>query len=384
MAETESGQEKTEQPTPKKLMEAREKGTVARSRELGNLLTVFAGALILVWLGPNLVEDIFSISKKVFSISRPKLFDSVFTVNTFFYVIKQGVLMLVPTFLIMLVAAVSASLALGGWVFSMQALQFKFERLDPVKGLKRVFGYQGLIELAKAMAKFFLLVLVAIISLNFFYHDIFTLGLEDVFQSVRHAALLLLWSLLALCSALLIVALIDVPFQIWNHTRNLKMSRQEVKDELKQTEGDPEMQGKIKAIQREMSKRRMLEDVKDADVVLVNPSHYSVALKYENERNHAPKVVAKGGDMLALKIREIASHHNVYIYSEPVLTRAIYYSTKIGQEIPRALYFAVAQVLAYVYHVNRSKKHGGVEPEKPKNLPIPEDYIYDAQGKSVQ
>lgn len=383
MAEQDSAQDKTEEPTPKRLEQAREEGTIARSRELATAMVITLAIIALLLIGPILVNDIQEISAEAFSVSRGDIYDETYAVNQLWNMIQQSLGALMPFFLIMLIAAVTAPLALGGWIFTLKPLALKLDRLDPVKGLKRVFGVQGFVELAKALAKFALLSAAALTGIWLFFSQIMSLGAGTAIAAIIEAMKLILLSTFSLCVALFIVAAVDVPFQLWNHFRKLRMSRQELKDELKQTEGDPELRGKIKAIQREMSRRRMMQDVPNADVVLVNPTHYAVALKYDNKAGGAPKVLAKGTDNIAFKIREIAEHNDVHVYSEPALTRAIYFSTKIGQEIPRALYLAVAQVLAYIFQVDRSKKYGGPEPVKPQDLPVPDELLKPKPGQRV-
>ena len=375
MAETDSGQEKTEEPTQKRRSESKEKGNVARSRELTTLSAIFVASVALLMLGPLMTKSLLEIGHNSFTLRRSQVFDSNVLPQQFLDITVEVLWILSPYFLVMLCVAVLAPLALGGWVFSPQALAVKLERLDAIKGLKRILGVQGWMELAKALAKFVLLVCASAVCLWLMHEPMLLLGRQDIFQSITGAMQLLLWSLVYMCIALAVIAGIDIPFQLWNHTRNLRMTRQELKDELKQFEGDPELRGRIKAIQREMSRKRMMQKVPDADVVLMNPTHYAVALKYDHEQGHAPCVVAKGADKIALQIRSLAEREGVFIYSEPMLTRAIYFSTKLDQEIPRGLYVAVAQVLAYVYQVDRSQKYGSVMPEKPEDLPIPEEFI---------
>ncbi len=373
MAEHDSTQDRTEQPTQKRLYDAREEGNVARSRELSTAMVIIVAATGMLLVGPHLVEKIQRMATDVMTLSRVEIFSPESNFIFLMHSLYQTLVALAPFFILMLVTAIAAPLALGGWVSTFKTLSLKLERLDPVKGLKRVFGPQGLMELAKALIKFALLLFTAIIVIRVIFNKMIRLGFENVDAAMSNSMELIIIAGLSLCIALFVVAAVDVPFQLWNHFRKLRMTRQEVRDELKQTEGDPELRGRIKAIQREMSHRRMMNDVPDADVVLVNPTHYAIALKYDDKKAGAPKVTAKGTDLVAQKIREIAEHHNVYVYTEPALTRAIYFSTELGKEIPRALYVAVAQVLAYVYQVDHARRYGEPEPEKPEDIPVPED-----------
>ncbi len=373
MAESDNTQDRTEQPTQKRLHDAREEGNVARSRELSTAMIITVAATSMLLVGPHMVTGIQQTATDVMTLSRAEIYD---LDTNFTYLLKslyETLWSLAPFFIVMYFAAVAAPLALGGWVGTFKTLSLKLERLDPIKGLKRVFGPQGLMELAKALIKFALLLFTAIIAIRVIFNTMIRLGFDSVGAAMSQAMSLIIIAALSLCIALFVVAAVDVPFQLWNYYRKLRMTRQEVRDELKQTEGDPELRGRIKAIQREMSHRRMMNDVPDADVVLVNPTHYAVALKYDDKKTVAPRVLAKGTDLIASKIREIAEHHKVHVYTEPALTRAIYFSTDIGKEIPRALYVAVAQVLAYVYQVDRARRYGEPEPVKPEDLPVPEE-----------
>jgi len=372
MAEHDDTQDRTERPTQKRLHDAREEGNVARSRELATAMVVTVAAVSMFFIGPMMVHDIRAIATDAMSLSRTEIYDPDILLIFLLHSLLQTLRALAPFFAVMFVAAAAAPLALGGWVSSMKPLALNLERLDPVKGIKRVFGPQGLMELAKALVKFALLAFTAVLVIRLVDRQMLRLGFENVGAAMSDSMHLIILSVLSLCVALFIVAAVDVPFQLWNHFRKLRMTRQEVRDELKQTEGDPELRGRIRSIQRDMSRRRMMGDVPKADVVLVNPTHYAVALKYDDSKAAAPKVLAKGTDLIASKIREIAEHHKVHIFAEPALTRALYYSTDVGREIPRALYVAVAQVLAYVYQVNRAQKYGGPMPEKPVDLPVPE------------
>ena len=255
----------------------------------------------------------------------------------------------------------------------MKAVSFKLEKIDPIKGFGRIFALKGLMELAKVLAKF---ALVASISASIVWsliEELLGLGNEPLEAAIVHVAKLCGWSFLACSSALILVAMIDVPFQLWQHTKQLKMTKQEIKDENKETEGRPEVKSRIRALQQEISQRRMMEAVPTADVILTNPTHYAVALKYDQASNGAPVVVAKGADLIAANIRAVAEQNGVAIVSAPPLARALYASTDIDQEIPAGLYVAVATILTYVYQLNTMNEYGGVAPEKPVDLPIPDE-----------
>lgn len=378
MAE-ESGQEKTEEPTAKRLEEAREKGQVPRSRELTTVLVMILSAIALFFVGENIIADLGEVMTVSFSLTRKQLFDTDAMVNTFIQGIEIMAFDLGIFMAVTVVAALAAPALIGGWNFSGQAMAPKGERLDPLKGLKRIFGPQGLIELAKALGKFILVGAFATAILWGIRDQLLTLGRQEVEVAMADLGYLTLWVFLAITASLILIALIDVPFQIWNHARQLRMTKQEVKDEMKDTDGNPEVKGRIRRLQVQLSQQRMMEDIPSADVVITNPTHYAVAIKYDQTSNGAPVVVAKGADLISQQIRLVADNNEVPILAAPPLTRAVYYSTEIGDEIPSGLYIAVAQVLAFVFQLRRYHKQGGNKPHlNPEDLPIPDELKRDS------
>lgn len=378
MAE-ESGQEKTEEPTAKRLEEAREKGQVPRSRELTTVLVMILSAIALFFVGENIIADLGEVMTLSFSLTRKQLFDTDAMVNTFIHGIEIMAFDLGIFMAVTVVAALAAPALIGGWNFSGQAMAPKGERLDPLKGLKRIFGPQGLIELAKALGKFILVGAFATAILWGIRDQLLTLGRQEVEVAMADLGYLTLWVFLAITASLILIALIDVPFQIWNHARQLRMTKQEVKDEMKDTDGNPEVKGRIRRLQVQLSQQRMMEDIPSADVVITNPTHYAVAIKYDQTSDGAPVVVAKGADLISQQIRLVADNNEVPILAAPPLTRAVYYSTEIGDEIPSGLYIAVAQVLAFVFQLRRYHKQGGNKPHlNPEDLPIPDELKRDS------
>jgi flagellar biosynthetic protein FlhB len=281
-----------------------------------------------------------------------------------------------PLLILMLVAAIAGSIGIGGLLISGKAVAPKLNRMDPIKGLGRMFSARSLIELVKAILKVGLVMVVAILILDVRTEDLLSISEEPVRSAVEHVAWTLSWSFVILACATIIIAAIDVPFQIFDHQKKLRMTKQEVKDEFKDTEGKPEVKGKIRQLQREMAQRRMMQDVPGADVVITNPTHYAVALKYDQNKMAAPVVVAKGHDETAFKIMEIAREHKVEIMRTPPLTRAVYHNTEVGGEIPDGLYMAIAQVLAYVFQLRQFRKGRGEKPHVPE-FPIPSDLRRD-------
>ncbi len=374
MAEQDSGQERTEEPTPKRLKEARERGQVPRSRELNTMTLTLSGAGALVLLGEEMVGRLSALLRDGWQLNRAEVFDLSAGIEHLSRAVTEALLILGPLLILLFIAALVGPLALGGWSFSAKSLGFKWQKLDPVTGLARIFSLKGGMELAKTLLKFAVVAGASAVLLWSSSGALLDLGREPLQQAMAHAAHLLSWSFVGLSAVLILVAAVDVPFQVWDHRRQLKMTRQEIKDEMKESEGRPEVKGRIRALQREIAQRRMMEEVPKADVVIVNPTHYAVALRFD-ESMAAPRVVAKGADLIAARIRAVAEEHEITVFSAPPLARAIYSSTEIDQEIPSGLYLAVAQVLAYVYQL---RKAGDPEqrPVPPSELPIPEEFVH--------
>ncbi len=373
MAENENGQEKTEEPTPKRLEDARRKGQTPRSRELATLLAMLVSGLGLMVLGPWMSVRLMDDMSAAFSAPRELTRDPQAVVGFFLDSLVHAVLTITPLLLLLVLAAVLGNLLVGGWNLSWEALRPKWEKLDPIKGVKRIFGARGLVELIKALLKVVLVGAVAVAVLYALQERVLALGLVGLRPALGEAGELLLWFLVVASVSLVAVAAIDVPFQIWEHRRQLRMTRQEVKEERKQTEGSPEVKARIRQAQMAIAQQRMMAEVPKADVVITNPTHFAVALRYDQERMGAPVVVAKGADELAARIREVAREHGVPLLSAPPLARALYFSTRIDEEIPAGLYEAVARVLAYVYQVQASTGR------RPKDLslddvPIPPEF----------
>jgi flagellar biosynthetic protein FlhB len=284
-------------------------------------------------------------------------------------VMLSALTLIAPFLAITVVAALAGPAVMGGLLFSADAIAFKAEKLDPIKGLGRVFSTKGLIELVKALLKFFLVLGVAVLIYKFMERDVMALITLDVMEGIARSGSMIMVALVLLSATLVLIAAIDVPYQLWSHNKQMRMTKQEVKDESKETDGRPEVKARVRQLQREVSQRRMLQDVPDADVIITNPTHYSVALKYDKHGSGAPRVVAKGQDLIALKIRSIAIEHDVAIYEEPPLARALHGTTEIGDEIPGPLFLAVARVLAYVYHLRKSAPTDYIPRPAPVELP---------------
>ncbi|MDV5860959.1 flagellar biosynthesis protein FlhB [Pseudomonas mendocina] len=378
MAESESGADKSEEPTGKRLEESRKKGQIARSKELNTLAVTLTGTIALIIFGAYMGNVLMDIMRGNFSLPRDVLMSERSMALYLLASGKEALLAVQPFLIALLIASIVGPIALGGWLFSTEALQPKASRMNPLAGLKRMFSVQALVELLKALAKFLVILAVALMVLAMDQDDLLAIANEPIEPAILHSLKVVGWSALWLSCGLILIAAVDAPFQLWSHKQKLKMTKQEVRDEYKDTEGKPEVKGRIRQLQREMAERRMMQAVPQADVVITNPTHFAVALKYDPEKGGAPLLLAKGGDFLALKIREIAQEHKVMLLESPGLARAVYYSTELDQEIPAGLYLAVAQVLAYVYQLRQYQAGKGKRPGPLPDLPIPADLRRDS------
>ncbi|MBV1906831.1 MAG: flagellar biosynthesis protein FlhB [Pseudomonadales bacterium] len=374
MAEESQGQEKTEEATPRKREKARSEGQIARSKELNTMGILISGSVGLLVYSEQMMTSWFDLTRQIYTYHAPDP-QHMFTILE--WALYQAVVAASPIMVITFLAGIIASGALGGFVFSSKSIAFKANRMSPMKGFKRMFSGQSLVELLKAVFKILLVGGFAIAILMAWTDDLLSLGRQSLHSEVAEGVSIVGWTLLILSLSLTVIAFIDVPFQLAQFSKQMKMTRQEVKDEMKDSEGRPEVKGRIRQLQQEMSRARTLDNVPEADLIITNPDHYSVAIKYDAESSSAPLVVAKGADLMAFKIREIAQSHNVPIVQSPPLARAVYHSTEVGDEIPAGLYVAVAQVLAYVYQLARYKSGLASKPELSASVPIPEEYAQD-------
>lgn len=371
-----SSQDKSEEPTAKRIEKSKEEGQVPRSKELNTTVILMVGSGGLLMYGSELGNAIKNIMVSSFSLPREAIFD---TRQMGLYMVNAAIeasTVLLPLLLALFFSSILGSIALGGWLLSAKAMAPKFSRMSILKGLKRMFALKALVELLKAVAKVSVVLFFAVLILNAQTDELLGLSQESVILAMTHAVQILGWSFFYLSCTMIVIAMADVPFQIYDHHKNLKMTKQEVKDEYKDTEGKPEVKGRIRQLQREVAQRRMMADVPEADVVITNPTHYAVALRYKPEQDAAPVLLAKGNDQTALKIREIAKANGVEIVSAPPLARSVYHHSEIGQEIPSGLYMAVAQILAYIFQLKQFRRRVIAKPDMP-DFPIPEDLRSD-------
>ena len=379
MAESESGQDKTEDPTDKRKKDAREKGEIARSKELNTVFVMIVGAAGLLAFGGSMAQMMMQLMRDNFVISREALMDERSMSLMLMVSGKAALLSVQPLLVALALAALIGPVSLGGWLFAASSMAPKFSRLNPAAGIKRMFSAKALIELVKALAKFLVVLVVAMVVLTKDKNDLLAIAHEPLEMAVVHSLQLVGWSTLWMAFGLVIIAAVDAPIQLWEAHKKLLMTKQEVRDEHKDSEGRPEVKQRIRQLQREMSQRRMMAEVPNADVIITNPTHYAVALKYDPDKGGAPMLLAKGTDFMALKIREIGAEHQILLLESPALARSIYYSTELEQEIPAGLYLAVAQVLAYVYQIRQYRAGRGKRPDPLNdNLPIPPDLRRDS------
>jgi len=372
MAE-ESDLEKTEDASPKRLEKAREEGDVPRSRELATVTVLLAAGFAMLMMGGQLADALKASMSSGLSFQRAYAYDPMLLLMKISDNIYNLLLAFSPLALILFFVAIASPALIGGWVFSEKALIPKFGKLNPITGFSNMFSKNSVAELVKSIAKAILVGLVSYIVISHDMDSILSLSLLPLNESIAEVNHLLLSSFLAIVSALVLIAAIDVPFQLYQYAEKLKMTKEEIKRESKESDGNPEIKSRIRQQQREMSRRRMMSEIPNADVVITNPTHYAVAIKYKEGGMLAPVVVAKGADAVALKIREIADEHKVQIVESPKLARAIYTHTELEHEIPEALYTAVAEILAYVFQMRIFNKSGGYQPEVPSTLPVPDE-----------
>ncbi|GAP66683.1 flagellar biosynthetic protein FlhB [Mizugakiibacter sediminis] len=377
MADERDGQERSEQASEKRLREAREKGDVPRSRDFTAAAVTLAALGALLATRANIGAQLLALCHGGFAIPREALADPRALTAALGAAALAALKLVAPVLGTATAAALLAPLALGGWTFSGEALGFKFERLDPVAGFGRIFALRGVVELVKALAKFAVAAGVTALLLWQLAPQLLATGTGPVRAGALRALSLVGWASLALAGSLLLIAAVDVPWQLYDYARRMRMSREELKQEYKETEGSPEVKGRIRNVQQQLARRRMMQEVPRADVVVTNPTHYAVALRYDEARMRAPVVVAKGADIVAAQIRDVAARHRIPTVEAPPLARALFRSTELGAPIPAALYVAVAQVLAYVYRLKAAAAAG--QPAPPP--PVPEiDPALDPQN----
>lgn len=385
MSEEDNSQEKTEDPSAKRLRESREKGQIARSKDFNATVILLSCSTGFLIFGGEFSHQLATMIRIAFEFDARIITTPMIAMEQLGLLVKSGLMALAPILIIIFVLSLAAPLLMGGWIFSQEVLQPKMSRLNLFKGLKRMVEVKSLIEMVKAFLKFVLVAITSIFVLKAQIPSLLSLSHLPIETAISEGAFLIAKSILAISASLIFIAAIDVPFQLYQHKKGLKMTKQELRDEYKDSEGKPEVKSAIRRAQQELSKRRMMTEIPKANVIITNPTHYAVALRYEQNGKRAPMLVAKGKDLMAFQITKIARDNNIPILAVPSLARSVYFSTKLNTEIPRGLYVAVAQVLAYVYQLNnKNHRHKGdvYKPEVLQNLPIPPELMREAEEEN--
>lgn len=378
---SEDGSQKTEEPTARRLKRARDEGQVARSVELSAAAVMLSATLMLFTLGGAWVKLLSTYFAAGFTFDRKVLETPALLPAAFATQLTHAFLLVLPVMLVTLGVAILASGAVGGYLFSLSSALPKFSKLSPISGFKKMFGSNAVVELIKAILKFFIVTSVLVLLINYHFSELLLLGTMGLKPGLALAGSLIAESALWLTFSLVFIAMIDVPYQRFTFMKRMRMTKQEIRDEMKDMEGQPEVKAQIRRRQREVANSRMMQNVKNADVIITNPEHFAIALSYDPTSDGAPILIAKGADHMAARIREEAKNNSIEIFSAPQLARALYFTTNVDQPIPDALYYAVAQVIAYVFSL------GQVRPGIPSMVrpqpKIPESMMFDADGKLI-
>ena len=363
--------DKSEQPTDSKLKKAKEKGQIPRSRELTSLIILLVGIMLFWIMGTHFVSKLKAIIQQAMLVAHRTDDDKQIIFNLI-NLLTAGFWAILPIFVGLVIVAIIAPLSVGGLLFSLQSIKPNLGKLNPISGFKRLFSLRIFSELFKSILKVVLIAFAAALFLIHQFPNMLALPSMYLNNALSQVMQLLIYASLLIVLALIPMVGFDIFYQIWSNLKKLKMSKQEVKDEFKEQEGNPQIKGRIRQMQQAMARRRMMKDVPKANVIVTNPTHYAVALQYDEKTMSAPKILAKGTDNIASKIKQIAQEHQIPQLEAPPLARALYRHGEIGKSIPAELYAAVAQILAWVYQLKRWHRYGGEKPLKPTNLSIPE------------
>ena len=378
MSDKDSSEEREEEPTAKRLEKGREDGQVARSQELGVAAMMIGVAFFLYLFGSYSIADLTKVFASGFTFDRKAVFDTSLLVPAFGIQAVNSFIVVVPIFVLAVIIAIASAGIMGGYIFSLKSLAPKASKINPMAGLKRMFGMKAVVDLSKALSKFALIALVLYLVVSANFPMLTKLGFMDLEPAMAEAGRIIAFGTVLVTLTLIVAAAIDIPYQLHTFNKQMKMTKQEVKEEMKDTEGRPEVKAQIRRKQREIATGMMMSAIADADVVIVNPEHFAVALSYDPSKNGAPIMVAKGADLLAKAIRERAKEEGIPLFSSPVLARSIFYTTEINQSVPESLYYAVAQVIAYIFNLNSFER--GAQTAKKPNPKVPDDMRYNADG----
>ena len=372
-------QEKTEEPTARRLSKAREEGQIARSTEITIAASVISVAIYIYLFGSSLLGTVANIFAQGLVFDSLAVLEPQVAAGRLADAMIEALFSILPILILTGVVVLVCSGLIGGYNFSWKSLQPKASKFNPIAGFKRMFGMQALVNLGKSIAKFLLVGGVTYFLIDASITEFAEISLMALEPGLTVSASILTTAFLVASSTLIIIALIDAPYQVYQHNQKMKMSLREVKDERKDTEGSPEVKQRIRQKQREVSAARMLEAIAEADVVITNPEHFAVALAYDPSSEDPPKVVAKGTDVMAERIRERAGEEGVPLFQSPVLARALFFTTEIEAFIPEPLFEAVAQVIAYIFNINSINRSSNL---RDKPVPrVPDDMVFDSEGR---
>tara|TARA_B100001121_G_scaffold307315_1_gene328540 strand:- start:305 stop:1468 length:1164 start_codon:yes stop_codon:yes gene_type:complete len=375
-------QEKTEEPTARRLSKAREEGQIARSTEITIAASVISVAIYIYLFGSSLLGNVANIFAQGLVFDSLAVLEPQVAAGRLADAMIEALFSILPILILTGVVVLACSGLIGGYNFSWKSLQPKASKFNPIAGFKRMFGMQALVNLGKSIAKFLLVGGVTYFLIDASITEFAEISLMALEPGLTVSASILTTAFLVASSTLIIIALIDAPYQVYQHNQKMKMSLREVKDERKDTEGSPEVKQRIRQKQREVSAARMLEAIAEADVVITNPEHFAVALAYDPSSEDPPKVVAKGTDVMAERIRERAGEEGVPLFQSPVLARALFFTTEIEAFIPEPLFEAVAQVIAYIFNINSINRSSNL---RDKPVPrVPDNMVFDSEGRQSE
>jgi flagellar biosynthetic protein FlhB len=380
MAE-DSDLERTEPATGKRLEQARSSGNIPRSRELTTFAVTMTGVAMIMNQGGKLSTFVIETARKLLTFDHEVLRVPDTMLLRFKETMFGTLWQLAPLLLALFLVALFVPMLVGGWNLTLQALEPKFSKLNPVPGIARMFSLNALTEAIKAVLKSFLIGGIATMVIWKQRGDLLGLGQMSLQSGLMKMVDMLIHTFFIVTGAMILLVAIDVPFQLWSYHKKLRMTKEEIKQEFKEQDGSPEVKGRIRRLQREAARRRMMQEVPKANVIVTNPTHYAVAIQY-TEGMRAPLVIAKGSLIVAEKIMETAREHQVAVMRVPSFARALYFHAELGEEIPSRLYAAAAQVLAYVYQLKQYEHNGGIAPAYPDAIEVPADL--DPQNKRQQ
>ncbi len=365
--------EKTEPASGRKIEKAREQGQVPKSQELMSFVSMIVASSTLIMMSTTFLEYFSKLMKQALIFDRKLITNPHDTLEVFYHMAWDTLFILLPFLVIVMIAVIVSSMSMTGMLFSLESLAPKFDKLNPIAGLGRMFSKNSLVQLSLSVLKAILIGSLAYLVVQNRQAELLGLISEPFAESFNHVWQIVIWTFIWLAGSMLFLVLIDVPYQLYTYNEQMKMTKQEAKDEAKESDGNPEIKSRIRSLQRQAARKRMMSNVPQADVIVTNPTHFAVALKYDNKEMAAPIVLAKGTLKLAERIIEIGKENKIAVLQYPPLARALYKHVEVEQEIPSALYSAVAEILAYIYQLRRYETLGGERPEMPKNLEVPED-----------